>query len=276
MPGELTPEQLRRTSDPNQFDVDTTVELTAPSEILGQPRATAALRFGLGMTSGGYHIYIAGPSGTGKMTAVNSFLAPAARGRPPADDLCYTYNFLDSERPRALRLPPGLGRQLARDLDQLVAVVRRQLPRAFESDDYANQRATVVKTLEQEREERLTQLADLARAAGFALQTSPMGLLIVPLRDGKPMEEADFAALPPEERAAWQQRRAALDDDIARVMKGIRDRESLTREALAQLDRDVALHTVGGLLADLAERYAALPAVVEYLGAMREDMVAQL
>src|SRR5436190_792828 len=107
MAGELTPDRLRRVYDPDSIGFETTVGLSAPAEIIGQPRATAALQFGLGMADSGYHIYIAGPRGTGKMTTVNAFLADAALRRPVPDDLCYVFNFADPDQPRALRLPPG-------------------------------------------------------------------------------------------------------------------------------------------------------------------------
>src|SRR5713226_2068479 len=81
MASELAPEALRVTCDATRLTLDLTAEPNAPMGITGQPRATAALQFGLGMSDGGYHIFVAGPFGTGKMTAVNAFLAEAASQR---------------------------------------------------------------------------------------------------------------------------------------------------------------------------------------------------
>jgi lon-related putative ATP-dependent protease len=276
MLNELTPPALRATCDPARFTFDTTAELNLASSIVGQPRATAALQFGLGMGDRGYHIFVAGSPGTGKMTAVNGFLAEAARGRPVPPDVCYIYNFAEPERPRALLLPAGRGRQLASQLKDLLRVVRSQLPRVFESDDYTNQRDAIVKTLEQERESRFSELNEHARSQNFSLQMTPSGLVLVPLVHGKPMTEDDFEKLRPADRQALQETRERLDADVSQVLKLLRDHERVVREKVEQLDRDVALHAIGGLLEDLSEHYADLPAVAEYLAAVREDMVAQV
>lgn len=274
--GELRPDQLRRVCEPTSFDCQTTAELRAAEGLIGQPRATAALSFALGMPDRGYHIFVAGAAGVGKMTAVNAFLTEAARTRPTPDDWCYVYNFRDPERPRALRLPPGVGQQLKRDVERLLVAVQRQLPRAFESDEYTRRRDAVTKRFEEEREARLAHLSERARAEGFLLQASPMGLLLVPLMAGRPMREEEFAALTPELRASWQRRQAQLEDEIAATMKSLRQKEREVREQLERLDHDVAQYAIGGLLEDLAERYADYPAVVEYLAALRDDLVKQV
>ena len=276
MTAELTPSQLRRSCDPTSFGIDTTADATGADGIIGQPRATDALRFGLGMRNHGYHVFVAGPSGTGKMTAVNSYLAESARHRPTPDDLCYVFNFSDPERPRALQLPAGRGRQLGRDLDHALQVAQQQLPQAFDSDEYTSRRDELMKALEDQRERRLNELSEHSRAQGFLLQATPMGLLLVPLHNGQPMKEEDFAKLGARDQEEWQRRRSALQEEIAVVMKDLRHLERQTRERLEQIDREVALYTVGGLLEDLTEHYAGLPGVSEYLAALREDLVRQV
>ena len=86
LPAELSPTALRAICDPKRFAASTTTEMVPSEGIIGQPRATAALQLGLGMTDGGYHIFVAGPPGTGKMTAIKTFLSSAAKGRPSPTD----------------------------------------------------------------------------------------------------------------------------------------------------------------------------------------------
>lgn len=270
---ELEPSKLRKSCDPSTLSVDTTANAAPPQGIIGQPRATAALKFGVRIHDHGYHVFVVGPPGTGRMTAVNTYLAEAARQRPAPDDWCYVYNFADPERPRVLHLPAGRGRRFARDLEHVVQVAQQQLPRVFESDEYTNRREVLLKALEEERERQFARLSELARAQGFLLEPSPMGLLLVPLRGGQPMKEEEFAALSAHDQEALRQRRGALDEEIARVMKGLRQRERQVRDQLEQIDREVALYIVGGLLDDLTEHHADIPGVPEYLAALREDMV---
>ncbi|HUX88725.1 MAG TPA: ATP-binding protein, partial [Chloroflexota bacterium] len=276
MVSELPPESLNRPGIPATYTRDSADNQPQPTVIIGQPRATAALEFGLNMRDRGYHVFVAGPAGTGKMTAVNTFLGESARARPTPDDWCYVYNFADPEHPRALRLPAGRVRGLARDLDRLQEAAIRQIPRAFESDQYTNQRDAMLKGLDKERESQLSQLNEYALKQGFALQAASMGLMIVPLRKGKPMSEGDFNALTPEQREELQNRRTDLDGRIEGVMKALRERERTVREEMERLDHDVALFAVGGLLEDVSEHYRDLQSVVEYLNALREDLAAHV
>ena len=71
----LTPEKLRHTVDPNLFTFETTAELPPSTHIIGQPRGTHAIEFGIGIQSQGYNIYILGPMGTGRATAIERFLS---------------------------------------------------------------------------------------------------------------------------------------------------------------------------------------------------------
>ncbi len=83
---ELSPEQLRRRFDPATLGIQTTENMKPVKHIIGQKRAVSALRFGLGIEEPGFNIYVAGPPGIGKMTAVQSFLQETARrGVTPLD-----------------------------------------------------------------------------------------------------------------------------------------------------------------------------------------------
>ena len=276
LPRLLAPEQLRVTCDLSALSVGPLRPITPGSSIIGQPRATAALEFGLGMTEQGYNIVVTGPPGIGKMTALKTYLADIARPRPSGQDLCYVENFGDPEHPQALILPAGCGRQFTSDLARLVRIAQQQVPRAFESDVYTLQVEALQKALETEREDRFSALNTHARAAGFVLQTAPMGIGLIPVVDGKPMTEEQFEALTPAERQTLQETRARLDDEIGQMMKALRERERAAREQVEQLERDVALHAVGGLIDDLIEDCAEMPQVTNYLTELREDMVAHV
>src|SRR5262249_7500908 len=142
--------------------------------------------------------------------------------------------------------------------------------------DYTQHVEALQKSFESEREERLTAISSHARAAGFVLQATPMGIGIVPVVGGQPMRDEQFEALSPTEREALQRKRDAIDAEMGQMLKAMRERERTLREQLEQIEREVALHAVGGIVADLAERYDDLPDVAAHLSALREDVVAHV
>ncbi len=112
---------------------------------VGQGRAVDAIKFGLAIKTHGYNMYLAGQSGTGKMSTVKDYLVEAAAAESVPPDWCYLYNFADNYRPIAVSFPPGGGARFAKELDDFIENAKREIPRAFESENYDERRQEVVK-----------------------------------------------------------------------------------------------------------------------------------
>ncbi|MEW6233340.1 MAG: ATP-binding protein [Chloroflexota bacterium] len=273
---ELSIDKLRRVCAPEALDFHTTEAVEPLAGILGQERAVRSLQFGLGIKEQGFNIYVAGTPGTGRTTAVKGFLEELAKEKPIPPDWCYVNNFRDPYRPRALRLPPGRGKEFHKDMKALVEGARREIPKAFESEEYSARREGMVEALQKRRQGLLHDLRCKAQEAGFALQSAPVGLLIIPLKEGVPMGDEGFAALPEQAREDIMRRRETVEAEIKAAMKQIRGAEKATSEQLQDMDRDVALYAVGLLLEELTEKYRDFPEVLSYLKEVQDDMVANL
>ncbi len=272
----LEPGQLRRTIDPTTLGIERTDQVPPLEGIVGQPRAVASLQFSLQIQDRGFNIYVAGLPGLGKMTAVRSFVEETARRQPTPPDWCYVNNFSDPYQPKVLQLPPGRGREFQQDMRALIARVRREIPKAFESEEYSARRDEIVKALERRRAEIFEQLQQRASQAGFALQPTPIGIVLVPVLGGRPISDAELQALPAAAREELQRRREALQEEAKAALKQVRALERETEEQVRALDRQVALHMVGGLIEDLMEKYASCPEITEHLQAVQQDIVENL
>nr|MBF6592790.1 AAA family ATPase [Ktedonobacterales bacterium] len=167
---ELLPENLRRITDPASLGFETTRDLPAPQHMAGQSRAQEAIDFALEITDSRYNLYVAGSPGTGRRLALMLAVERVARERPAAQDWCYVANFEQSDEPRAVALPAGLGRTFAQDVDALVLASRRSLQRAFSSDDYDAKRRAILRDLETGRDRYLEQAQQEALTLGFAVR----------------------------------------------------------------------------------------------------------
>lgn len=272
---ELTVAQLRRKINPKTLGITTTAEVTPLEGVIGQKRAVTALDFGLGIHNSGFNLFVAGPPGIGKMSAIKSFLEEKAKQKAVPADLCYVNNFADPYQPLALILPSGRGRALQADMKNLIAFVRRDLPSAFESEEYIAKRDELVGRLNFQRSEILNGLNDNAAKVGFGLQVTSYGVMTVPLDNGQPINEEKFEALPRAEREEWQTRHEAFQPQIRQAMKGVRDLERTTQEQLQKLDRQVALYVVSGYIEDLCDKYELTP-VTDYLKAVQADILENI
>ena len=273
---ELAAEKLRRTIDPDQLGITTTESLKPLVGIIGQQRAVSALRFGLGIQQSGFHIYVAGPAGIGKMTAVESFLEEVARQKEAPPDWCYVNNFDDPYQPRACKLPAGQGRQFQQDVKNLVDRLRYQMPKVFESDAYGSKRDEIMKALGKQRDVVVERINDQAAQAGFMIQITPAGIALTPLLSGHALTDAEFQALPIPARDEFRARREALQDSLKEDFKQLRNLERAAQENLQELDQQVALYVVGELMEDLLKRYADHTDIIDFLKAAQQDMLQNI
>jgi predicted ATP-dependent protease len=244
--------------------------------IVGQERALRALEFGLGIRDPRFNIYVAGQHGTGRSTAVNEFLAKAALTKPVPRDWCYVHNFRDSYQPSAIPLPPGKGGRFARDMATLVDALRREIPRAFESEAFAQAREQVLHSFGRKREGFLSALGELAAREGFALQSGPAGLVLTPLVGGRPMTAEEFSRLPEQQKDALHAKQEALGSELMETLREVRRVERDARSAVEELSRKTAMATVSHLFEHLRGEYSDVPEVLKYLGEVLDDVLDNL
>jgi len=270
---ELPPESLRKTCDPNVMRSKTTEELAPLQKIIGQERAVRALKFGLGIRDQGFNIYVAGYPGTGRKTAVKNFVEEIASAEPVPPDWCYVNNFSNQYEPNAIQLPAGKGKEFQNDVKNFIENIRTALPKAFESDDYAARREATIRVLEKQRKGVIDKLNVKAQQEGFIIQSTPIGLLLIPVVNGKPLKEEEMLSLPQKTKDLIQEKRERLESELRNTMRQFLDMERKIREELKKLNRDVALYAIGNLVEDLIEKYKGLPEITAYLKAVQNDIL---
>jgi len=273
MSKELTAEQVRLKCDPELFQCRSTGELTPKSGIIGQDRALSALKFGLNCVKPGFNIFVSGPAGTGRTTAIKSFLEEIATKKDTAADWCYVNNFRDPYCPRALKLPVGMGPELQKDMKHTVENARRSLAQAFTSKEYAERRSEVTKDFTQKREVTFRRLDKRAKEKGLLMQTTQVGLILVPAAKGEPMGEEVYKKLGAKEKDAIRKNRDELTAELQEEIAKLRTEESSLEKQLDETDREVARYSVSHIFEDLGRKYSQLPQVIAYLKEVEEDVV---
>ncbi len=264
-------DRLRWECDPSIFRFQSTEELSLLGEFIGQERATKAVEFGLNMHKAGYNIYVAGVTGTGKASVVKSYIEKLiaeteARGEAfTLDDWCYLYNFKEPDRPQIVSFPGGKGGEFRGQIAQLLARVRRELGRAFSSDEYKRQRQKTVEEVQSEQQKIIQEVANEVRQQGFALQMTPTGPALIPMKDDRPMEEEEYLALEEGRRKELDAKRAELFDQLRTASEKAGSMEQETTEQMRKAEAGIAEVTVARLFTPLLAEHAGSTKVSRYL-----------
>ena len=276
MVNKLPIEKLRNVCDANLMHCESTQNLVPLNEIIGQERAVRALKFGLGIKDHGFNMYVAGYPGTGRKTAVKNFVEAQAKTQAVPPDWCYVNNFGNPYEPKAIELPAGKGKEFRDDMKNFIENVKSALPKAFESEDYVARREATLKGLEDQRKQLIEELTVKAQREGFVIQTTPVGILLIPELDGKPLSEEEMLALPQKTKDKLQEKREKLEKEFTNTMRQLIDMERKIHEALKKLNKEVALYAIGNQVENLMEKYTAITEVMTYLKEVENDILDNL
>lgn len=273
MARKLTAEEARQVCIPDSLGFESTESLEPVQTIIGQSRALQALQFGLGMQNSGFNIYAAGLSGTGKMTAIVAFLERVAQEKDVPPDWCYVHNFQDPHSPKALRLKAGLGAQLQKDMKRLIETAKVDIRKAFESDDYVRRRDATARIFNQKREKLFNELNQAAHDRGFAVQMSPVGILLIPIMRGEPLTDQEMLRLSPEQKEEIAKRREDTQEQVNEAVAQMRSWEREAGEEIERMDDEVVRFVLGVPIGELSDKYRDNPDVIEYLKALHADII---
>lgn len=277
MPQKLSVDELYKCCDPDIFKFNTTDELPPFEGTIGQERALKALDFGISLDNKGFNIFILGESGTGKMRTIKSILTKQSLGEPVPSDWCYVYNFKDPDTPIALSLEPGRAATFQKDMEELVKILRGEIPKVFESKEYEKQKSLILEEFQKKQKDLFANLEDEAQAKGFSIRKTVSGLLIVPIKKtGEPLNEEEFEALDEKTRKKIEEMGKTLQEKLDDVVRTLRDGEKLVKDLLARLEREAALSVVGHLIDELKMKYHDHEKIALYLENVKEDVLEHI
>ena len=255
--------------DPTGLSFETTADLEPTTAIIGQPRATRALEFGMGLKSKGYNIFVKGSPGTGRSMAIRHFLQQRCRREPTPPDWVYVHNFEANHQPRAISFPPGQGAVLAQRMKQLIENVQLTLTQAFENDSYRKAIQAIEQTLAEKREQMLDPLERKATDQGFDLHETPSGLIVTVV------QEEDDESNGNGEISGRRDTQRVLQVELQDILRELRRLERETREERQKLDREVIEAAIQDEFDGVREQYTDQPVITAYLDAVRADLIDQ-
>ena len=269
----LKPEQLTVTVDESRLQFKSTKDLPDLERMIGQDRAMKALDFGTRIGSFGYNLFVLGPPGSGRTSAVKMALEERSKERPKADDWCYVNNFKEKHKPVAIKLPAGMGKEFRHDMEELIKELGRQLPQAFEGEHYRNQRDKINQQLQQIQSAEFSQLQKKAREKGFTLQQAGGMFGIIPLIDDEPINPENYEQLTDEQKEEIEAKGKELREELNAAVKNVRDAEKEAKNGVEGLDSRVADLAVGHLIEELRTKYRTFERVVQYFDDVQNDIV---
>ena len=278
---EVPIDKLRWRLDPATLTFKNTDDLEPLDEIVGQRRAVEAFKFGMGIDSQGYNVFVTGMPGTGRMSTVRKMLEEiSAKDRVP-DDLCYINNFKNPETPILLRLGGGEGAAFKKAVHDFVELLKKQIPMLFESQDYINTKKEIMAAYEARGKGFFKSLDEKVKEEGFSLVDVQVGQVkrpeVMPMVDGNPTHIDQVEAMvekgrfPRDEFETMKEKYAGLKESVEQIFVELRDLQKEVQEKIEEMDRQAFMDNASDLAAPLMKKYKGKK-IKTYLQSMLKDM----
>ncbi|MEO0206855.1 MAG: ATP-binding protein [candidate division WOR-3 bacterium] len=262
---ELKPEQLRWQCKPEFLKFKTSEELTLCEGIIGQPRAIEAIKLGLNVKYPGYNIFVTGPVGTGRTTAITKLLEELKTKKDQLKDLLYVNNFKNPDLPRLLIIDAGKGKKFREEMERLIYQLRMNIPQIFASEEYQKRKQKIVNKYEMEQQKLIGEFEKKIEQRGFKLVQVQMGPFvrpaILPIIEDKPrnLEELEQlineGKLEPQKVEKIKEEIQKLEQEMGVIYTKTKENQDALSDELIKLNEWIVKPMVSQLIDEIRKEF---------------------
>lgn len=270
---ELNYTDLKMTCNTNLFKFKTTQELEPIQSGIGQDRGIRALEFGLQVDVKGYNLYLEGPSGVGKTMYTRNYLDKIAPKKKTPSDWCYIYDFNNPNEPIAVELPAGQGKEFRDSMDGFIKEIRKDIQKTFNNDDFEKEKALIKQEFEVKRSALLDKLNKEASKYNFQVKAAQNGIYMMPVVDGKAIEEEEFEKLDAPIKQEYEEKSVFVQEQIMQAINQIKEIERQSDKKISEWQSNVALLTVNAHINFLKSKYKRNKKINQFLNDVKQDVL---
>jgi lon-related putative ATP-dependent protease len=272
-PKRLKTSELSAATSTLEASFSATSEVEPFDGILGQERAVNAIEFGVAMDRPGYNIYLMGENGTGRSSYVQDYLANIATDQDAPSDWVYVNHFENPKEPMAIELPAGLANNFKHDLERFVDNLLSTFPSVFEHPTYQHNKNQIDRAFNQLYDKALDNVEREALRANIAVFKEAGSITFTPIREGKALDETEFAQLPDEDREIIHQTISDLEDMLNNELINLPQWRRESNEQLRKLNQATIDEAIKPLLKPLRKTYGKYNGVKLFLDRTREHLL---
>lgn len=270
---ELSYQDLKMTCDDKLFHFETTQELQPITTGIGQDRGIKALEFGININVKGYNLYLEGPSGVGKTMYTKNYLDEISKKQKTPSDWCYIYNFTNPNEPIAVSLPAGQGKEFKDSMDGFIKEFKKDIKKTFNADDFEKEKTLIKQEFETKRSELLDKLNKQTIVHGFQVKVAQNGLYMMPVLDGKVIEEEEFNKLDSKTKEKFEEKSVIVQEQIMQVIGQIKEIERQSDKKISEWQSNIALLTVNVHINFLKSKFKRNKKITKFLNDVKQDVL---
>ena len=273
---ELSYRNLKKYCNPEKLPFETTEELEPISTGIGQERGIKALEFGLNVDIKGYNLYLEGPSGVGKTMYTKKYLDTISKKKKTPPDWCYIYNFNNPNEPIAVSLPAGHGKEFKDTMDQFIKDIKNDINSTFSNEDFEKEKNSIRQQFEQKRTNLLEKLNKESAKYGFEVKTAQNGIYMMPVVDGKTLQEEEFEKLDEDVKKEYEDKSNIVQEQIISAISQIKQIEKEADVKIEEWQSNIALLTVNARINLIKSAYKKNKKINKFLDDIKQNILKNI
>lgn len=274
---ELSYKDLKDICNPNMFKFEKIKEVADTTNLVyGQDRGIKALEFGVNVDLKGYNLYLEGPAGVGKTMYTKKFLQTRALKEKIPNDWCYIYNFDDPNEPIAVSLPAGQGKVFQETMDSFIRNIRRDIKKTFNNDEFEKEKKVIKQEFEAKKDAILAKLNDKTLKQGFQVKSAQNGIYMMPVYEGKTVEEEEYEKLPLEVKSEFESKSQVVQEMIFDTLSELKLIENKADKKIDEWQSNVALLTVNIHINNVKSNYKRNKKINTFLDNVKKDILKNI
>lgn len=270
---ELSYKDLKMICNPQLFNFETTEELEPITSGIGQDRGIKALEFGINVDIKGYNLYLEGPTGVGKTLYTKNYLDQISKKKKTPCDWVYVYNFDNPNEPIAISLPAGQGKDFKETMDIFVKDIQKDIKNTFNNDDFEKEKSLIKGEFEEKRNILMERLNKRSEKYGFQVKSAQNGIYMMPILDGKTIEQEDFEKLDDSIKQQFEEKSVIVQEQIIQTIGEIKEIEKQTAKRLEEWQSNIALLTVNNHINYIKSKFKRNKKITKFLDNVKKDIL---
>ena len=273
---ELSYKDLRVVCNPNVFDFETTESLEPIVSGIGQDRGIKALEFGINVSVKGYNIYLEGPSGVGKTMYTKNYLDTISKKKKTPPDWCYIYNFDKPNEPIAVSFPAGQGKEFALAMDNFIKDIKKDIKNTFNNEEFEKEKTLIRQEFENKKNSLMEKLNKEALKYGFFVKTAQNGIYMMPVVNGKTIEEEEFDKLDENIKKEFEDKSTIVQEQIIQVISEIKAIEKNADKKIEEWQSNIALLTINVHINNIKSQFKRNKKITKFLADIKTDILKNI
>ena len=161
-------------------------------------------------------------------------------------------------------------------MDGFIKEIKKDIIKTFNEEDFEKEKALIKAEFEEKRSNLLEKLNQETQKHGFQVKSVQNGIYMMPMLNGKAIEEDEFDKLAPEIKAEFEEKSTIVQQQIIEVISQIKEIERESDKRISEWQSNIALLTVNVHINYLKSKYKRNKKINKFLTNVKQDVLKNI